>query len=173
MATTCKLIQKISLGSAAATMEFASIPATHTDLLLTISGRGETSATYGQLIWLRFNGVTTSTYSYRVLEAYDSTAASSSTSSTTIIGLGQVPTPSQTSSTFGNCEVYIPNYAGSTNKSTSSSLAQETNASTGWVINAVAGLWSNTAAIDKITLTLNSGNWSSGSSAYLYGITKA
>jgi hypothetical protein len=69
--------------------------------------------------------------------------------------------------------MYVPNYAGSTNKSMSSTGVQETNAS-GADMGAAASLWSSTDAITQIQiLPLTGPNFVSGSSFYLYGITKA
>lgn len=78
-----------------------------------------------------------------------------------------------TANTFSNGELYIPNYAGSANKPTSWFNAQENNTTTAY-INSHANLWSNTSAITSITLTASVGTneIKSGSSFYLYGISK-
>jgi hypothetical protein len=78
---------------------------------------------------------------------------------------------SSTASTFGNFQMYIPNYAGSSNKSVSIDAVTENNA-TAAEANLVAGLWSSTAAITSITL-YNYGsvtNFMQHSTATLYGI---
>ena len=78
-----------------------------------------------------------------------------------------------TASTFANGEIYIPNYAGSTYKSLSADSVTETNA-TGAVRAFHATLWSNTAAINQITLTPDAGgNFVQYSTAYLYGVKNA
>ncbi len=76
-------------------------------------------------------------------------------------------------STFASTEVYIPNYAGSTNKSYAVDQVQETNGTTAYM-NLLAGLWSNTAAITSIkiegrdtTITMVQ-----HSTATLYGISR-
>jgi hypothetical protein len=80
---------------------------------------------------------------------------------------------SATSSTFGNGELYIPNYAGSTNKSYSADSVAETNA-TATFMYLTAGLWSNTAAINSITMTPQGGsNFVQYTTATLYGISKS
>ena len=76
-----------------------------------------------------------------------------------------------TSNTFGNSELYIPNYAGSTNKSSSADAVAESNTTTVFAyLN--AALWSSTAAITSITLTPDAGgaNFVQYSTATLYGI---
>ena len=165
MATTCKLIQKIVLGSNAADITFSDIPSTYTDLYIVASAR--TTRNDAGVLALRFNGSTTG-YSNRFLEGNGSSAASY-TDTDAIIVCGAT----STSNTFGSVEIYIPNYAGSTNKSASITSVQETNAS-GAFIRAHAFLWSNTAAITSVKIQDNtSTNIVSGSAFFLYGITKA
>ena len=79
-----------------------------------------------------------------------------------------------TANTFGNMEIYIPNYAGSSNKSVSVNQVGEDNAATAYAT-LLAGLWSNTAAITSIKLTPFSGGASfvQYSTAYLYGVKNA
>jgi hypothetical protein len=80
---------------------------------------------------------------------------------------------SSTSSTFSNGEFYIPNYAGSTNKSISMDLVMENNATAGYQ-SLTAGLWSNTSAITSIKLqSANGFNFVIYSTAYLYGVKNA
>jgi len=76
-----------------------------------------------------------------------------------------------TASTFGNGQVYIPNYAGSNNKSTSADTVSEDNATLAYSA-LTAGLWSNTAAITSITIAAVT-NFAQYSTAYLYGISNA
>ena len=78
-----------------------------------------------------------------------------------------------TANTFGNSEIYIPNYTGSNYKSISADSVSENNASAAYA-NLFAGLWSNTAAINQITLIPGaSANFAQYSTATLYGILKA
>ena len=76
-----------------------------------------------------------------------------------------------TANTFASSDLYIPNYAGSTYKSFSIETVQEANQAEVYM-NMIAGLWSNTAAIDSITLTPYSYSIAQYSTAYLYGIKK-
>lgn len=169
MATTCKLIAKQTLGADAANVSFTSIPGTYTDLLLTLSARGTRAAVQDQ-IEIRLNGTGTTNLSSRVLYGDGGGTASESFSRIYIFSISAA---TATASTFGNVEVYFPNYAGSTNKSISATAVAENNSSTGYV-GVAAGLWSDTAAITGIYVyPVNGANLASGSSFYLYGITKA
>lgn len=170
MATTCKLIAKNVLTSTATDIDFTSIPATYDDLLIVASTRTDNSGqTYGTQR-LRLNSDTGSNYSYRFLEG-NGAAATSGNSSTSFVFLGAAAGATATSSTFASLEIYIPNYAGSTNKSMSITNCHETNATTAY-IDAVAALWSNTNAITAVKIYTPE-NFQSGSSFFLYGITKA
>ena len=170
MATTFTKIASVSVGVlGAATIDFSSIPSTYTDLCLKISGRNTQPSS---LLYLTFNG-STSGYSYRRLYGNGSSAASDSASSTTSIAFIAFEVSTYTASTFSSSEVYVPNYAGSNNKSVSSDEVTENNA-TLIVAALYAGLWANTAAITSITLTPDSlGLFAQYSTATLYGINKS
>jgi hypothetical protein len=169
MPTTCKLIAKTTLGSSASNIEFTSIPGTYTDLLLFLSARTDRSGVNRDDVKVEFNG-SSSNLSSRILVGNGSTATSSS--DTVIYGPPAVGATG-TSDTFGNGYIYIPNYAGSTNKSVSVEGASESNTTT-TLLYAVAGLWSSTAAITSIKLLPYTGpNFVANTSAYLYGILKA
>lgn len=172
MATTCNLIAKTTLGSNAATIEFTSIPATYDDLLIVMSTRCNRGTGLSDEIRARFNGAgSDANLSVRLLQGAGSAGVGSYTLAYGY--MGEAPATSATSSTFGNCEIYIPNYAGSTNKSYSVGDAHETNGTQAY-ISAIAGLWSSTAAITSVTFRLGTASdFVTSSSAYLYGITKA
>jgi hypothetical protein len=162
MATTYEAIATVTVGSGtAATMSFTSIPGTYTDLVLKISGRS-TSDNIG--IDISFNGASTN-QSYRRLRGDGSAASSTTLTSIRVINNNS----GATASTFGNTEVYIPNYAGSNNKSVSADGVNENNATEAFA-DLGAGLWSVTDAITSITLTPNLGNFAQYSTATLYGI---
>ncbi len=164
MANTYTLISSVTVGAGgASTIDFTSIPATYTDLLLKVSGRGDRSGATFDGIYIKFNGSATATARY--LEGNGASASSGTTSNFA----GVIDAATATSSTFSNIEVYIPNYAGSNNKSYSSDSVHETNATTAYA-DLTAGLWSNTSAINQITLNANAGNFVQYSTAYLYGI---
>jgi len=143
----------------AASMTFTSIPATYTDLVIKVSGLA--NATEG--MYIQFNG-STSNFSGRYLIAETPSVASGSLAR-------YVGTNAAVTSVPNNTEIYIPNYAGSTNKSFSVDNVAETNASLGY-LNLISGLWSSTAAITSITIeTANS--FKQHSTAYLYGVSNA
>jgi hypothetical protein len=174
MANTYTLIASSTVGSGgAADIEFTSIPSTYTDLAIQISPRSaKTGGSAWDSIYLRFNGSTTN-YDDRGLAGTGSSVVSfTDTGTPNRIFLGDVNMGDNTASTFGSVSVYIPNYAGSNNKSVSSDSVQENNA-TAALAELNAGIWSDSAAITSIKLFFISDNLVQYSTAYLYGISNS
>jgi hypothetical protein len=170
MATYFQIGSTVTVGAGgAATIDFTSIPSTYTDLILKLSVRG-TQAVVANAVYISINTLTTN-FSNRLLEGNGATA--SSTTSSPARFLGNFTGASATSNTFSSIEVYIPNYAGSTNKSYSIESATENSATTAYY-SAGAGLWSSTSAITSIELKdQNAGNFVQYSHFALYGIKGA
>ena len=158
-------IASTTVGSGgASSIDFTSIPSTYTDLVLICSLRVSRASVVNNTV-IKFNGSSTS-YSERVL--YGNGSSAGSYSDTQIYDVNNAA--NSTASTFANSQFYIPNYAGSTNKSVSNDSVSETNA-TAATAQLVAGLWSNTSAITSLSLTDYSGtNFAQYSTATLYGI---
>ncbi len=170
MPNTYTLIASNTVGSGgAASVIFSSIPSTYTDLVIKISARSNSNAggTYTEL-GISFNG-STANFSGRRLYGVGSGIASSDTV-TPRAGISNSNTA--TASAFGNGEIYIPNYASANYKSVSTDSVQETVATTA-IAMLTAILWSDTSAINQITLTLGVGNFVEYSTFALYGINKS
>ena len=172
MATTFEALATVTVGSGgAANIEFTSIPGTYTDLLVKLSARAVDGGDTFANVKTTFNG-STSGYQNIRLQGWGSAANSGSDGTDSIFQKYGTNGSNTTASTFGNLEIYIPNYASSNYKSTSSDSVSENNASEAWaVLN--AGLWSNTAAITSIKLELlyaTTRNFVQYSTATLYGI---
>jgi hypothetical protein len=162
------LIETKVLGAAAASIEFTSIPQTFTDLVVLASLKTTRPVEPNDGLLVKPNS-TASGYTFRRLGGTGSTVftSSGSTAQSALIAAAGV-----TADTFGNLSIYIPNYAGSTNKSWSGDSVYENNAT---VANQVifANLLSNTAAITSLLFESDtSSNFISGSTISLYGITK-
>lgn len=163
-------IQTVTVGAGgAATIDFTNILQTYTDLVIKLSARS--TANGAQNTNVNFNS-NTSGYSDRILSGNGSAASSFTSGNTTKGSSCVVPGADYTSNTFGNGEIYIPNYTGSNNKSFSSDSVTENNATTSYA-QMHATLWSNTAAITSISLSLSAGNFAQYSTATLYGVTSA
>jgi len=170
MANTFVKIASVTVGSGgASSIDFTSIPGTYTDLCLKVSAR-DARAVVASSIVLQINGSTAASGSYRRIYGDGSAAFSDSSSGDTTVQSGHSDGNSATANTFGNVEIYIPNYAASANKTFSSDGVAETNA-TATYMSMVAGLWANTAAITQITIKpATAVNFLQYSSATLYGI---
>jgi hypothetical protein len=168
---TMQLIETKTLASAAASIEFTSIPQDATDLMVLFSHRSSGSTDGLQLV-LRFNGLT-SGYSRMLVYGDGSSAAAGNGSSEAFARFSFVQPSSSTSNTFGNASIYIPNYTSSRAKSFSSDAVTETNATNINGAALYAGRSNGTAAITSITLfEQNSVNFVATTMASLYKITK-
>jgi hypothetical protein len=166
MANTYTLIASSTVGSGgAASIDFQSIPATYTDLCLKLSLRSAGASTWDSAL-LQIN-TSSSDMSSKYLSGNGSTVVSGSLSS---FYLGDINAASSTSDTFTNQEIYLPNYTAAINKSGSIDSVAEQNASAGFN-QLFANLWSQTTAINRLTIVSNNGfNLVQYSTAYLYGI---
>lgn len=165
------LLATQTVGASAASVTFSNIPQTgYTDLKIVYSARS-TVASNLTGFGLAFNGTRTSTL--KRLFANDGTAYGDSN-----VGNGQgeagfATGASSTASTFGNTEIYIPNYTGSQQKVYSVDSVTEKNSTTGYITGMFAGQNTITAAITSITISDNSGgNIDAGSTFYLYGLAQ-
>ena len=170
MAKVFKALSTVTVGAGGqAAMEFTSIPATYTDLVIRLSARLTTSpeSSPWSSVYVSLNG-SSSNFTYRLL--YGSGGAAASQSGTTqIVWVGS---SDATASTFGNAEIYIPNYTGSNYKSISTDFVTENNSGSA-LMGLNATLWSNTAAITSFAIAPASGNFVQYSTATLYGISNA
>jgi hypothetical protein len=159
-------IASTEVGSAgAANITFSSIPSGYTDILIKLSVRSD-RASVGPSIGVEING-STSNLTSRILAGNGATTSSATYSDAY---LGDAVGANATSNTFGNQEIYFPNYSGSTNKSYSADSVGENNATTAYAILS-AGLWSQTSAITSLKFyDRGVGNFVQYSTATLYGI---
>jgi len=169
-------IQTVTVGSGgAANIEFTNIPQTYTDLIIKLSARVSTAADWDDLK-IAINGSTTdSEYTWRALYGYSgSTVGSNTATNNTNARLqGSASANNATGSTFGSWEMYIPNYAGSNNKSVSTDYVTENN-STATIMGLATNLRTVTAAITSFRILTSSGsNFAQHSTATLYGVTSA
>lgn len=165
------LISTVTVGSGGvANIDFTSISGSFTDLMILISARSASSANAYSEIGMYFNGASypDATASFRTLEGTGSSVASNSV--TTYLSAGWANGSGTTANSFSNNTIYIPNYAGSAQKSYSKDSVIENNATAGYQ-HMVAGKSTITAAITSIRLNAES-TYAIGSTATLYGVLK-
>jgi hypothetical protein len=170
MASTLVALQTVTVGAGgASSISFTSIPQTYNDLVIKASARSTDSGTQITCYtWI--NGDRSSIYKYLVLQG-SGTAVGSASYTNSAIDIGQVSASSGTTSTFGNSEIYIPNYTGSTYKSLSIDTAQENNTSTAY-LDLHAALYPKTDAVTSISISTLVGNFVQYSTFTLYGVYK-
>ena len=162
---TYEAIATQTLGSAAASVTFSSIPGTYTDLVLVAS----TSTTHSAATNLRykFNGSSASIYSGVFLTGDGSSAASSTSGGTSTFGYFGTITNSATE--FGVVVCSINNYSNATTFKTTLSRANYASGMT----SAVVGLAQTTSAVSSLLIQFGAGDLRTGSTFSLYGIASA
>jgi hypothetical protein len=173
------LIESKTLGTAAASIEFTSIPQDGTDLMVLFSTRSVVDNAF--ITWTGFSVTASGSgggYSGRMLEGNGATVDSATQAGTNFWDYGASPDSATTANTFGNGQIYIPNYSAGGNKSYSMDRVTENNATQASQL-LYAGLWANgglafgpTAAVTSLTFTGLAGNFAIGSTISLYKITK-
>jgi len=166
MAFTYSKLAEVTVGATAvASIDFNNIPQNYNDLMLKISVRSNRASNWDNS-QLKING-STSNITNRYISGNGASAASGTL---TVLYIGDVPAATATSSTFGNQEIYIPNYAGSTNKSLTIDSVAENNATTAYVYLS-ANLWSSVTTISSLSIFSGNGDsFVQYSPATLYGV---
>lgn len=167
---TMTKLATVTVGSGgSATIDFTNIPQTYTDLVVTLSGRIDT--TFGNpwydtyLVLNSASGTTKDVYG-----TGNSKASGSDGSNIRILG---VPSSDATASIFSNVYVYISGYSSSNFKPISIDSVSENNA-TSAMAQLGSSLYSSTSPITSLTLDpYSTGNFVQYSTATLYGIKNA
>jgi len=162
---TMQLIETKTLGTAATSIAFTSIPQTYTDLFVLASTRTDFAGTTSELN-LQVNS---SGGSDRVLYSIP-TVATGSNSSANIRIVTSANTA--TASTFGLTCIYLPNYTSTVAKQVSTESISEGNIA-GMSTYMSAAALTSTAAVTTLSLVAaSSANIVAGSTVSLYGILK-
>lgn len=170
MPATYEPIATTTLGSAASSITFSSIPNTYTDLKVVLVARSNDTGTPREDLYLRFNGDTATNYSTTILYGQDGSVGSfRQTSQARINCYTGLP---GTSGQFSLTMVDVFSYAGSTNKTCLISVNNDQN-TVGGEVNAQVGLYRSTSAITSITFLPQTNSFDTGTTATLYGILKA
>jgi hypothetical protein len=158
MTKTYEKIATTTLGSAAATVTFSSIPATYTDLVLIISG-AKTNTGNSDVYW-QANSDTSSLYSQTSLYGNGSAAGSDR-------GSGTYARNGRIGSDRSNSILNFQNYANTNVFKTCISRGN----TAGYLVITNVGLYRSTNAISSLTLGLADGDtYVSGTVFTIYGI---
>ena len=163
-------IGSVEVDTPVSTITFSSIPQGYTDLIVKICARSADSGTVQDRITMKINGNAYGSWTLRYLGNANGSVATYDQTSLGSNNINYVPSSTATALTFGNCEIYIPNYNSSNYKSISIDSVMQNNATTLYYgIEAV--LWSQTAAISQLDFLLAStSNYATNSTFTLYGV---
>jgi hypothetical protein len=149
-------LANITLGSAAATITFSSIPATYRDLVLVVEAGGSTNLV-GRL---RLNNDTGTNYHFQRLSASGSATASNQLSAR-LADFTQATTTSK-----ALMIAHIMDYSATDKTKIILSRADNAQQATEAFVNR----WGLLAAVTSVRVLTDTGNWSAGSTFALYGI---
>lgn len=156
-----EVINAQTLGSAASSVTFSSIPQTYTDLVLVVSHDVTADAISG----IQFNGDTASNYSAMYFWGQGTNAYSAlETGAASAFAFYAA-----SASGFATSIIQVMNYSNATTHKTF--LGREADSSVESM--AIFGLWRSTAAITSMVLLRRSGNFAASSTFTLYGIKAA
>jgi hypothetical protein len=167
MPKTYEPIATTTLGSAAASYTFSSIPSTYTDLIIVVNAKASTVTNTFMRVG---NGSvdTGSNYSRTQITGTGSAVSSGRNTSQTLFYCDNNSAPDAANFNYINT-IHLFNYA---NTSTNKTFLNRAN-NAGYGLEAQVGLWRSTAAINTILLGVASGTWAIGTTFTLYGIKAA
>jgi len=168
MPVTYEPIATTTLGSAASTITFNSIPNTFTDLRLVWVVRASTTSVFP---YVTFNNDTGTNYSWTRVYGDGASAASQRNTTRAYIAPQWFTGISDATDQFNLLTLDIFSYAGSTYKTALTTSQADKNGS--GTVERTVGLWQSTSAINRIDLTASSSTWAAGTTATLYGIKSA
>jgi hypothetical protein len=171
MANTFVKLATLSAGSGGvSSFDFTSIPSTYTDLVLFLSVRASADNTNA---YITLNNDSTASYNWRNIQNGNGTISADPGSGQTkiIFGAGANAGVSYTAGVFSNSHLYFPNYTSSNLKAIQLEGVTENNG-TSVTQNIMAGNWTGTAAVNRITIAPPSATFVQYSTATLYGIKK-
>lgn len=163
-----------TLTSTSTSLTFSSIPATYDDLMIIGSAKSDQTSNgsvAGNSWYMRFNGVSTSTYAYGYWGTSASGHDSSLQTSTSSIQIPGCATSQSSNTGWGHFYIHIPGYKQTTGNKSLLVQSGFASASQGAFISAAN--WNSTAAISSILIGTVYGSYVSGTSMTLYGITNA
>lgn len=176
MAATFIPIESITLSTTTSVVTFTNIPNDYNDLVLLVSARSD-QATASNVLQMVFNNDTSANYNLTGMYLnFGSTPAAFRVTAASAGNGRPVLAATATANAFTSSEFYIPKYTDTSIYKPWFSRTASPNrvSSSANFLTVDAGLWSNTAAITEIDLSLtNSASFVANSSFHLYGISNS
>lgn len=166
-----ELITETALVGTAASVSFTSIAGSYRDLRVVVRGRGDKAATFVE-VRLRVNNDSGSNYDFESIVFNNTTSSSGGTAATTYGFLGWIEASTGPASAGSTCEARIYDYASTTfQKHFNASAGVKTGTAAGNFFSHRGDLWwRSTAAINRVDVFPDSGNFIAGTVVTLYGI---
>lgn len=169
MPSTYEPIATQTLGSAASSITFSSIPSTYTDLKVIVLPRSVDGGTGSDSLILRYNSDTGTNYSNTRIRGNGTAAYSGKNINQTSVYVGEFALAGSPGPSLITIDIF--SYSNSTFKTLLASNSADLNDSGN--VFAFCGLWRSTAAISTLTLSGVNYQFNTGSTATLYGIKAA
>jgi hypothetical protein len=160
-----------TLGASAANVDITGISATYAHLMVSLYGRGDTAATTTSVA-IRFNGDAAANYDYQYLLGSAAAPAAAESFANTSPVAALIPANTAGANLFGSAEIFIPNYAGSTNNKQYVSINAAKSATTTGTMFVIiyGGGWRSNAAINQVTLFPVAGNFVAGTRVTIHAL---
>ena len=169
------LIQHTELSGAAASFDKTSIPSSYDHLYFVASARLSVLNHLGSCN-LTFNGTGGTSYGTTSIYAGTGTPQSGESTSHSAINYIYVAASNVQSDTFGTVEIWVPNYANTSNFTQALIQWGFVGSSTTnfeWITGQTSGLFMDTGAINQLTFDANGNDFMQYSTFTLYGINGA
>lgn len=167
-------ISQQTLGAAAASVTFSTIPQTYEDLILVVdAGSVLNNGTTTAVLGLQFNGDTGNNYMFTMLGTYGAgTGFSNNSAATNSMGVGLDNSSGTAGVPFSFNHIEIANYTSATRKSAIGQFSGY-QGNVGILQGTASGNWTGTAAITSLTIVdRNGNNFAAGSKFTLYARVK-
>lgn len=160
-----------TLGIAAASFDFTSLPSTYAHLIIVLYARGDLAATTVN-VFARFNNDNTANYDYQQTSASAAATTVSESFGQTSMFVGNCAGSTAGANLFGHLDILTSNYANASNNKLARALwAQKIGTASGNLqAGAVTSFWRSNAAINRITLLPGTGNFVAGSRCSIYAM---
>ena len=156
------------LGSAG-TFDVSGISGSYAHLLICLNGRGSVASNQAE-IRVRFNNDSGNNYNRQIFAGEGGSVGAGSSTSQAYIQLAFMPAASSTASMAAGFTMQIPDYSNAVFNKLIYSSGYSTHGGGGSSYYFGAGVWLSTAAITRIQIFPDSGNFVTGSRLTIYGL---
>lgn len=166
-----QVVAESTLSAAAASIDLQNLDQRYGSLLLVATLRGDTAAEQIET-QIRFNGDATAVYNSEIMSAAAAAVTSAEVLAAAQARIANTVAATALANMFGGLVALIPDYTLTDRFKTVFSLGGSpvSNATTKTIVHSTFAVWRSTAAINRITLLPNAGNYIIGSHVRVYGL---